>query len=79
MSFNFPNNFNVPQLPVSDFNQPGVTFVGASGDNGRPSYSPGAYPDVVDVAATDLTMNNDGSDDDRFQWPDSGGSLVVQQ
>ncbi|HEX4146498.1 MAG TPA: hypothetical protein VHY91_23560 [Pirellulales bacterium] len=49
----------VPGLPVSDFNQPGVTFISASGDNGTPVTGPGDYPNVIDVAASDLTLNND--------------------
>ncbi|HEX4144956.1 MAG TPA: hypothetical protein VHY91_15735 [Pirellulales bacterium] len=58
MSFSY-NEGTVPDLPVSLFNVPGVTFVASSGDSGTPSEGPGDYPNVIDVAASDLTLNND--------------------
>jgi hypothetical protein len=58
MSFGFTDQI-IPGVPVSAFNQPGVTFVASSGDTGTPVGGPGDYPNVVDVAASDLTLNDD--------------------
>ena len=58
MSLSFDDQV-APDLPVSTFDIPGVTFVAASGDTGTPAEGPADYPDVVAVAATDLTLNND--------------------
>ena len=58
MSFNYGQG-TVPDLPVSIFNVPGVTFIASSGDSGTPSEGPGDYPNVIDVAASNLTLNND--------------------
>ena len=51
--------YQIGDLPPSIFNQPGVTFIDGSGDTGTPSLALGDYPDVVDVAASNTTLNND--------------------
>ena len=51
--------YEIGDLPPSIFNQPGVTFIDGSGDVGTPGLALGDYPDVVDVAASNVTLNND--------------------
>jgi len=74
-SFNSPDNyagqFNILGLPESDFQVAGMTVVSNSGDNGENSYSPGAYPEVVDVASSDLTINSNNSWSAETAWSDT--------
>ena len=55
----------------SDFQVAGMTVVDASGDNGENSYAPGAYPSVVDVASSDLTINSNNSWNAETAWSDT--------
>ena len=52
----------------------GVTWVGASGDNGANHLSyPPASPNVLDVGGTTLVLNADGSIASQTGWTGSGG------
>ncbi len=53
----------------------GVTFLSASGDDGRPSGYPGFSPNVVAVGGTTLTTDAAGNYLSESGWSGSGGSV----
>jgi subtilase family serine protease len=53
---------------------PGVTFVAATGDQGKVSYA-AASPNVVAVGGTTLTLTSAGNYGSETAWSDSGGGV----
>lgn len=53
----------------------GVTFVAATGDNGKPGGYPAYSPNVVAVGGTTLTLNGSGGYGSESGWSGSGGGV----
>jgi hypothetical protein len=53
----------------------GVTFVGASGDNGAPPGYPAASPNVLATGGTTLNLDSQGNYSSEQGWRQSGGGI----
>lgn len=63
----------------SYFTTPGVTYVGASGDNGAPPIYPAVSPNVLAVGGTSLTLNSSGGYGSETAWSGSGGGISAYE
>ncbi len=59
----------------SNFQAPGVTFVGSTGDTGAPGGFPAFSPDVVAVGGTDMQVNGSLQWNTETAWDDTGGGI----
>lgn len=57
------------------FNNPKVTFVASSGDNGTGTIYPAASPYVLAVGGTTLTVDSYGNNQGESAWSGSGGGV----